>query len=370
MRKVAVLFGGKSGEHEVSLCSAASVVTALDKEKYTVLAVGISKEGRWYPQEKPEIIDDRDFGRVLAIRKNGSWLVNNFSQNNKLVLYNMENGDKVDADVVFPVLHGTYGEDGTVQGLLELAAVPYVGADVLGSSVGMDKDVAKRLLAQAGIPVVPWMALPKALWESESDALMQKAIEKLGLPLFVKPACAGSSVGIQKVKVKEAFRDAVDGAFLYDTRVLIEKAVDCREIECSVLGNENPAASVPGEIIPSHEFYSYDAKYIDPQGARLVVPAEIDKALSDSIRHAAVKGYSALGCSGMARVDFFLEKNSGTYYFNEINTIPGFTSISMYPKMWEATGLPYSELLDRLIDLAFDRHRKKMQIQTELIKSN
>jgi len=364
--RIGVLYGGRSGEHDVSLCSAASVFSALDRSKYTVTAIGIDRDGRWYVQEKPEIVSDKDFGRKMALKKKGMWLVNHFEQKNKLHIYDIKNKNKeVVVDVVIPVLHGTFGEDGTLQGLLELAMVPYVGADVTGSAVGMDKDIAKRLLSEAGIPVVPSVTVNKQSWKENSKNIMKDALAKLGLPLFVKPVCTGSSVGVKKVKKKEELARAMNFAFQFDTRVMIEKAVDCREIECAVLGNEKPAGSILGEIIPKHEFYSYEAKYIDPNGAALNIPAQINKVLSDKIRKIAVEGYMALGCSSMARVDFFLDRKTGKFYLNEINTLPGFTSISMYPKLWEATGVKYSKLLDILIVLALDRHKKKLEIKTE-----
>jgi len=363
---IGVLYGGRSGEHDVSLCSAASVFSALDREKYQVMAIGIARDGRWYVQDNPKVITDKDFGRKLALKKRGMWLVNHFDQKNKLHLYDLKNKNKeVIIDVVFPVLHGTFGEDGTLQGLLELAMVPYVGADVTGSAVGMDKDIAKRLLKEAGIPVVPSLTINKQQWKNNQKLIIKNALDKLGLPLFVKPVCTGSSVGVKKVKKKELLAEAMDFAFQFDTRVMIEKAVDCREIECAVLGNENPAASVLGEIIPRHEFYSYEAKYLDPDGAALKIPTEIKASFADAIRKTAVEGYMALGCSSMARVDFFLDRKTNKFYLNEINTLPGFTSISMYPKLWEATGLKYSDLLDKLIILALDRHKKKLEIKTE-----
>lgn len=365
--RIGILYGGRSGEHDVSLCSAASVFSALDREIYQVTAIGIARDGRWYVQGKPDIIPDKDFGRKMALKKKGLWLVNHFEQKNKLHLYDIKNNKEVVVDVVIPVLHGTFGEDGTLQGLLELAMVPYVGADVIGSAVGMDKDVAKRLLNQAGIPVVPSVTVNKQRWQDDAKFIMKNVLGNLGLPLFVKPVCTGSSVGVKKVKKKEELSKAMNFAFQFDTRVMIEKAIDCREIECAVLGNENPVGSVLGEIIPHHEFYSYEAKYIDPDGAALKIPAQINKTLSDKIRKIAVEGYMALGCSSMARVDFFLDKKTNKFYLNEINTLPGFTSISMYPKLWEATGLKYSDLLDKLIALALDRHRKKLEIKTENI---
>ena len=240
-----------------------------------------------------------------------------------------------------------------------------MGADVTGSAVGMDKDIAKRLLKEAGIPVVPSLTINKQQWKDNQKLIIKSAPDILGLPLFVKPVCTGSSVGVKKVKKKELLAEAMDFAFQFDTRVMIEKAIDCREIECAVLGNDNPAASVLGEIIPHHEFYSYEAKYLDPNGAKLLIPAQIKASLADTIRKTAVAGYMALGCSSMARVDFFLDKKTNKFYLNEINTLPGFTSISMYPKLWEATGIKYSDLLDKLIALALERHRKKLEIKTE-----
>jgi D-alanine-D-alanine ligase len=365
--KIGVLYGGRSGEHDVSLCSAASVVAALDKTKYDIIAIGIDRDGRWYVQDQPEIIADKDFGRVLSLKKRGFWLVNHFEQQSKLHIYNLESSkEKVIVDLIFPVLHGTFGEDGTLQGLLELAMVPYVGVDVAGAAVGMDKDIAKRLLKEAGIPVVPWMTVGKKQWEEQSKKIIRDAHSRFGLPLFVKPLCTGSSVGVDKVKQKKELAAAVEHAFQFDTRIMIEKGIDCREIECAVLGNDEPQASALGEILPQYEFYSYAAKYLDPKGASTNIPAKIPARLSAAIRKSAVAGYLALNCNSMARVDFFLEKKTNQFYLNEINTLPGFTSVSMYPKLWEATGIPYSKLLDRLIDLALDRHRQKLAIKTSI----
>ncbi|MDP2852986.1 MAG: D-alanine--D-alanine ligase family protein [Smithellaceae bacterium] len=364
--KIGVLYGGRSGEHHVSLCSAASVVAALDKSKYDVVAIGIDRDGRWYVQDQPEVVADKAFGKILSLKKRGLWLVNHFEQQNKLHLYNLEaSGEKVVVDLIFPVLHGTYGEDGTLQGLLELAMVPYVGVDVAGSAIGMDKDVAKRLLKEAGIPVVPWITVGRHEWREQPEKILRKAAKELTLPLFVKPLCTGSSVGIKKVKEKKELASAIDYAFQFDTRIMIETGIDCREIECAVLGNERPQASVPGEILPTHEFYSYEAKYLDPQGAKMNIPAKIPARLSAALRQCAVAGFKALNCNSMARVDFFLDKKTGQFYLNEINTLPGFTSISMYPKLWEATGLPYGKLLDQLVDLALQRHREKSAIKTD-----
>ncbi len=362
---IGVLYGGRSGEHDVSMCSAASVVSALDKAKYDVVAIGIDRDGRWYVQDRPEIIADKDFGKILSLKKKGVWLVNHFEDQSRLHLYDMDSrGKKVVVDLAFPVLHGTYGEDGTMQGLLELARVPYVGVDVAGSAIGMDKDVAKRLLAQAGVPVVPWITVSRADWLAGPQKILRGALRRLEMPVFVKPLCTGSSVGIKKVKVKKELASAVDYAFQFDTRIMIEKGIDCREIECAVLGNENPRASVLGEILPTHEFYSYEAKYLDPEGAKMNIPAKIPARLAAAIRKCAVLGFQALNCNSMARVDFFLDKKTNAYYLNEINTLPGFTSISMYPKLWEATGLSYGGLLDRLVELALARHREKSAVLT------
>ena len=364
--RIGVLYGGRSGEHDVSLCSAASVVAALDQSKYDVIAIGIDRDGRWYVQDQPEIVTDKAFGKVLSLKKKGLWLVNHFEQQNKLHIYNLEDRKQdVVVDLIFPVLHGTYGEDGTLQGLLELAMVPYVGVDVAGSAVGMDKDIAKRLLKDAGIPVVPWITLSGHEWREQPDRILRRAHKELSFPLFVKPLCTGSSVGIKKVKVKKELASAIDYAFQFDTRIMIETGIDCREIECAVLGNERPQPSVLGEILPQHEFYSYEAKYLDPQGATMNIPAKLPARLSAAIRQCAVQGFQALNCNSMARVDFFLDKKTGGFYLNEINTLPGFTSISMYPKLWAATGIPYSELLDHLVALALARHREKSVIKTD-----
>ena len=365
MLTVGVLYGGRSGEHDVSLCSAASVVSALDSEKYRVVAIGIDRDGRWYVQDRPMIEDDPAFGRILKLEKKGNWYVNHFEESGRLVLHDIGSNKKISVDLVFPAVHGTYCEDGTLQGLLELAMVPYVGADSVGSSIGIDKDVTKRLLRDAGIPVVPWESFGREDWERDAAGIQARIRERLRLPLFVKPARTGSSVGVMKVKDGKDLRAAIEFAFQYDTRLLVEEGVNAREIECSVLGNGDPRASVPGEVIPRHEFYSYESKYLDPNGAELVIPAPIDEPVADAIRETAVRGYQALCCSGMARIDFFLERTTGAFYLNEINTLPGFTSISMYPKLWAHSGLEYPQLIDKLIDLALERHRARMKIRTD-----
>ncbi len=366
MMTVGVLFGGKSGEHDVSLCSAASVVMNLDPEKYSVVAIGIDRSGSWHVQDRPDIQEHPEFGKVLVLQKKGNWLVNHAGVSSQLELIERETEKSIKVDVVFPVVHGTYCEDGTLQGLLELANVPYVGADVAGSAIGMDKDIAKRLLRDSGVPVVPWKTVFPEEWHAKRDEILMQVIAEFGLPVFVKPANAGSSVGVRKAKDRASLTEAVEFAMQFDTKVLIEKAIDCREIECAVLGNRTPRASVLGEIIAHHEFYSYEAKYIDPEGATLKIPADLPEKLSDEIRAAALKGYRALCCAGMARVDFFLEKGTNRFFANEINTLPGFTTISMYPKLWEATGLSYQALLDKLIALALERHREKSALRTTL----
>ncbi len=364
MIRVAVLYGGRSGEHDVSLCSAASVVSAINKSKYSVLAVGVDRDGKWYVQDEPVIDSHPDFGRVMRLEKKGEWYVNHFEMGNKLHLHDIDSGKKIEADVVFPVMHGTYCEDGSLQGLLELAMVPYVGADVLGSAVGMDKDVAKRILRDSGIPVVPWLVITRREWESSQGTVVKQVEGSIGFPAFIKPAAAGSSVGVKKAKSGHELMDAIHFAFKYDTKILVEKSIDAREIECAIIGNEDPVGSILGEVVPRHEFYSYEAKYLDKAGADLIIPAGVDQAVAEKIRSMAVAGYRALTCAGMARVDFFLDRVDGTVFLNEINTLPGFTNISMYPKLWGESGIPYDKLIDRLIELAFDRHRQKLQIRT------
>lgn len=366
MIRVGVLYGGRSGEHEVSKCSAASVIKFLNKTRFDVIAIGIDRDGRWYVQSEPEFIEDKDFGFIMKLEKTGNWFVNHYEKNGKLHLYNSDSGLRIDIDVVFPVIHGTFCEDGTLQGLLELAMVPYVGADVLGSAVGMDKDVAKRLLRDAGIPIVEWESITRHQWNSDRETVVSKIVSRIGFPCFIKPANAGSSVGISKVKDKTKLDSSIDEAFLWDNKILIEKGINAREIEFSVIGNDDPEVSIPGEIRPKHEFYSYEAKYIDADGAELIIPADIDADLTEKMKQAASRGYQALCCSGMARVDFFLDRDSGDFFLNEINTLPGFTSISMYPKLWEESGIMYNDLLERLISLAFERRENRNRLKTVL----
>lgn len=363
MITVGILFGGRSGEHEVSRCSAASVFTHLDRSKYNVIVIGVNYDGRWYVQDNPGVIHDDSFGSVLKLEKKNECFINHYERDGRLYFHDTAAGKESFADVIFPVVHGTFCEDGTLQGLLDLSMVPYVGAGVIGSAIGMDKDVAKRLLRDAGIPVVPWIKVTKEDWRNGGKEIVALVSEKIGFPCFVKPSNAGSSVGITKVKNGSDIDKAINEALLWDDKILIEQGVNAREIEIAILGNEKPEASIPGEIRPRHEFYSYEAKYIDADGAELLIPALIDRETAIKMRKIAVEAYTTLECSGMARVDFFLDKDSNEFYLNEINTIPGFTSISMYPKLWEHTGIIYTELLDRLIELAFKRAESRRDLK-------
>ncbi|MGC8855789.1 MAG: D-alanine--D-alanine ligase family protein [Anaerolineae bacterium] len=357
--KIALLFGGRSGEHEVSLMSARSVLAALDREKYEVLQVGITQEGHWLSGE-----------HVLEKFSQGDWSelepVFLFADPSRPGLYRWraEGLEKFsDVDVYFPVLHGTFGEDGTLQGLLEMADAAYVGAGVVGSAVGMDKGIFKDVMRANDIPVVESILVLRSEIEQDLSAVIARAEAMAPYPLFTKPANLGSSVGISKCRSRAELSEGLQEAALYDRRVLVERGIhQPREIEVSVLGNEYPQASLPGEILPSREFYSYEAKYLDGTSG-LLIPAELPAELSETIRQYAVRAYRAMDCAGMARVDFLVERNTQQVYLNEVNTIPGFTQISMYPKLWEASGLPYSQLLDRLIELALQRKAERDRTQ-------
>jgi D-alanine-D-alanine ligase len=359
---VGVVFGGRSGEHEISLRSARCVVDAIDRDKYCVSLIGIDRSGHWHLLEEPLFRRLTDTS-LAALDGTGSEVLLLPSPTMGTLLERDKPGQPIGKlDVIFPMLHGPYGEDGTVQGLLELADIPYVGAGVLGSAVGMDKDVQKRLLRGAGVPVVPFVVATRGRWSTDATTLSAHACE-FGLPLFVKPANLGSSVGITKVSAVADLAAAVANALEYDHKVLIEKGIDAREIECAVLGNEDPQASIPGEIRPNAEFYSYEAKYVDKNGASLLIPAPLSADEATAVRKLALQVFQLLDCAGMARVDFFLERGTGQWYVNELNSIPGFTTISMYPKLWEASGLPYRELITRLIDLALERHAQRRQLK-------
>lgn len=346
--KVVVLFGGRSGEHEVSLRSAASVIQQLDRARFEIIPVGVDKQGHWRLHRLEQLKPESGSLEILA-------------DSPEVRLEDLQ------ADVVFPVMHGTYCEDGTLQGFLELNDVAYVGCGVLASSVGMDKEVAKRLARDAGIPIVPFVTAHHGTWRAKLPELRETVARELGFPCFVKPANTGSSLGVHKVKDAASLEAALKDAFQYGLKVLIEKAIAAREIEFSALENPQgePHISIAGEIRPNHEFYSYEAKYLDDNGAELLIPAKLDQALMNQGTEIARRAFQALECEGMARVDLFLDRNDGRLYFNEVNTLPGFTQISMYPKLWEASGVSYRELLSRLIDLALERHRRNREILRE-----
>jgi D-alanine-D-alanine ligase len=363
--KVALIFGGKSVEHEVSLQSAKNVIDALDKDRYDIALIGIDKKGNWHIEDKNNFLLNSSDPKLIALNKSNKKTGNKLEQPSQslVVLSQEEKNNKI--DVAIPILHGAYGEDGTVQGLLKLVGIPFVGPSVLGSAVGFDKDVTKRLLTEAGIPNVQFVSFRKGERISFSEV---KKI--LNLPMIVKPANSGSSVGISKVKNEKDFKKAIKEAFNFDTKIIIEKFIEeKREIECAVLGNEKPQASICGEVITNkkHSFYSYDAKYIDENGAILEIPAKISKSVQDKIRRMAIKTFQTVECEGMSRVDFFLLKN-GEILVNEINTIPGFTNISMYPRLWGASGISYSKLIDILIKLAIERFNKEQKLQTSYNK--
>ena len=357
---VGILFGGKSAEHEVSLQSAMNVFDALDREKYNPVFIGIDKNGRWLLNEESRFLLEAADPRRIRLNPGGDCVA--LVPESKGMLSNLTtNSEDRTVDVVFPILHGPFGEDGTVQGLLKLADIPFVGAGVLSSAAGMDKDVMKRLLRDAGLPIGKFRALKS---HNTIPAFTEISAE-LGCPFFVKPANMGSSVGVSKVHGEDEYQTAINEAFRFDTKILLEEFIKGRELECSVLGNEEPETSIPGEVKSNHEFYSYDAKYIDENGAFLEIPAKISDACCKKLRELAVKTFQVLECEGLGRVDFFLKENSDII-INEINTMPGFTKISMYPKLWEASGLSYTKLIDRLIELALLRFEKEKKLKTSV----
>lgn len=358
--RVGVIFGGRSAEHEVSLQSAKNIVDALDRERFEPVLIGIDKEGRWHLNDASDYLLNQENPALIALnRSNRELAVVPGKAEQQLV----ETGSRQlldHVDVIFPIVHGTQGEDGCLQGLLRMADIPFVGSDVLGSAICMDKDVSKRLLRDAGIAITPFITLTRA---NAARTPFAEAQRKLGLPLFIKPANMGSSVGVSKVEDEAAYNEAVRLALAFDDKVLLESAVKGREIECAVLGNDQPIASGCGEIVVGSGFYSYDSKYIDEDAAKVVVPADIPAEASERIRQLAVDAFIALECSGLARVDVFLT-DSGEVLINELNSLPGFTRISMYPKLWQAAGMTYSELVSRLIDLAIERHAVRRNLQT------
>ncbi|MBK9108938.1 MAG: D-alanine--D-alanine ligase [Saprospiraceae bacterium] len=357
--KIGILFGGKSAEHEISIQSAKNIMEALDPSKYDVVLIHIDKNGRWQSIPDRQRLDEVKTGMSISTPENSTQVVlPPQSSGNMFPVGNNMANEKI--DVIFPILHGPFGEDGTVQGLLKLADLPFVGPGVLGSAVGMDKDIMKRLLRDAAIPIGDYLAFRKTDPFPEFETIA----EKLGLPLFVKPANLGSSVGISRVQTKDEFEKALQLAYSFDRKIVIEANIIGREIECGVLGNEKPIASIPGEIIPSHAFYSYEAKYLDEKGAQIEIPARISEEQTQKIQELAIRVFEVLECEGLSRVDFFLT-DQGDIFVNEINTMPGFTAISMYPKMWEYSGISYANLIDRLIQLAIDRFQ-----QEKLLVSN
>ena len=389
--RVGILFGGRSGEHEVSLLSAASVLNAIDKDKYEVVPIGITKDGRWLTAEHAENLltgklmleprnlraGDPEMTASAAVLARGEAVVvppEPVHRQSGLVPFQTDaammrraSDRAINVDVIFPVLHGTFGEDGTIQGLLELADIPYVGAGVLGSAAGMDKDIMKSLFIAAGIPIVRHVTILRSAWENDPKQVQKRVESKLTYPVFVKPANLGSSVGISKAHNRKELGPAIEEAAKFDRKIVIEQGVGgkkekAREIECSVLGNDEPVASVPGEIVPGKEFYDYTAKYLD-EGSELIIPAKLTKTETKKVQEMAVAAFKAVDCSGLARVDFLMDPKTRKIYLNEINTMPGFTSISMYPKLWAASGLEYADLIDRLIQLGIERHEDKKKNQ-------
>lgn len=365
--RVAVLYGGKSGEHEVSLQSAASVIRHLDRDRFEVIPVSIDKQGKWQWNDLKLIEEAK--GKALPIFRDAPEMrlaPQADGRASLLPITGSSQGFK-DIDVFFPVMHGPLCEDGAVQGLLELADVAYVGSGVLGSAIGMDKDIAKRLASLAGIPIAPYVAVTKQAFEKNAARWVREAEAALTLPVFVKPCNMGSSVGVHKVKSWDALTAALADAFQYDLKVLIEQGIDAREVEVAVLEGDPLFTSVASEINASskHEFYSYEAKYLDQDGATVDLPAKLSGLEMESVRSLAAKAFTALECSGLARVDFFLDRKNGSFYFNEVNTLPGFTSISMYPKMMEASGMPYPKLLTRLVELALEKQGRKHALKRD-----
>lgn len=358
--RVAILFGGRSAEHEVSLQSARNVIEAIDKDRYETVLIGIDRQGAWYLNDFSVPLLNSSNPKLAVLNK-GSQPVSLIAGDKTGVLINPDRPASIESiDVLFPVLHGPYGEDGSVQGLAKLANVPCVGSDILGSAVGMDKDIAKRLLRDAGIPVANHISLRAS---DLSDDLTKQVKQLFGYPVYVKPANMGSSVGVVKVTDAEELINAVNIALQYDTKILIEEEIAGRELECAVLGNNDPIASEVGEIVTDDGFYSYQKKYIDENAALLKIPAELDNLIRDQIKAMSIAVFRTLEIRGMARVDMFLSKD-GSLYVNEINTIPGFTSISMYPKLWQVSGISYKDLIDRLISLALEEHQSKSQLKT------
>lgn len=371
---IALIYGGRSGEHEISLISAASIACGIDK-KNTVTLIGITKDGTWFLQNESEynrICKDKDASlKIEESDENKIYVV----PGGKNKAFRTKNGS-LNIDVVFPALHGTYGEDGTIQGLLDMADIPYIGCSTMASALTMDKEKTKQILKSSEIPVVPYICIKRCDLNNSQryDEIFQRCIDELGFPLFIKPCCAGSSNGANKAENEKEFSFYLMEAFTWDDKVLVEKSINAREIECSVTGNSTTAnpnceaetvrAYIPGEILPTHTFYDFDAKYNDPDGAKLLIPADISTDLIETVRSTAVRAYKALDCSGLSRIDFFIDRDTGELYLNEINTLPGFTSISMFPKMCEKAGLKFAELINLLIEEALLRYKAKSSLTT------
>lgn len=356
-QNLALLMGGPSTEHKISLISGNSIYKAIDKQKYNVLVIGIDHNSRWWLYENGNFLENANQPGIVSLASGGKEVVVK-NINGEVYLTDIQGLRFCGIDIFFPVLHGSYGEDGVLQGVLQSVGAAYTGVGLMASAVGMDKDIAKRIWRDAGIPVADFICLKK----HDADTMgFETAKNKLGLPMFVKPANAGSSVGVSKVENESEYKAAITEAFRFDTKILIEEAVIGKEVECAVLGNEFPEASVMGEIIPKASFYSYEAKYLDDDGASMAIPARIDEETSNKLRDMAVNAFMTIGCEGLSRVDFFLTPE-GKIVLNEINTLPGFTSISMYPKLWEASGLPYAQLLDKIIALGFERYERDRKL--------
>lgn len=373
-KRVAVIYGGQSFEHEVSMVSAKGVIQNIDPEQFEVIPVKVEQDGSWIWGDESVCKLQSPFDHLPNLSEKWAAL----SQTPQILPSRATRQELVhlapkEIDVAFPLIHGVKGEDGCLQGLLEIAGIPYVGCGVLSSALGMDKHIAKELVALAGVPVGPYTVIRKFEWMRSADEILAN-LSQSSTPLFVKPANSGSSVGINKTTSESELKAAIQEAFLYDNKVLVEQQIEGREIELAVLENEHYGelahVSIPGEIVPQHEFYSYEAKYMDPNGALLEIPAKLETAQIEQLQRFAVKVFSALECEGLARVDFFFNSETGQCYFNEINTVPGFTPISMYPKLWEASGVPYQTLLTRLLNLAIARWERKKTLQHTLIKPN
>ncbi|MEC5424582.1 D-alanine--D-alanine ligase [Virgibacillus sp. C22-A2] len=361
-KKVGIIFGGKSAEHEVSLQSAKNIVDAIDKNNYDVVLIGIDKEGKWHLNDQSSYLLHAEDPKLIQLNKSDDAIAIVPGEVNNQLIHATDALGLDQLDVVFPIVHGTLGEDGSLQGMMRLVNLPFVGPSVLGSAVCMDKDIAKRLLKGAGIKVAKGLTYTRA---KKSKINFQEAVELLGTPMFIKPANQGSSVGVSKVSTEDEFHEAIESAFHYDHKVVIEETIVGREIECSVLGNADPIASKLGEILPRTEFYSYESKYIDEKGAELSIPADVSDEVTKKMQQVAIDAFETLQCEGLARVDFFLTKN-GDIYVNEVNTLPGFTKISMYPKLWEISGISYSELINRLLELAIERHQADLSLKSSV----